>query len=128
MEKVAIPATGAAVASYAVLEQGVTYDIVVSGTVTNELNQLGDAQYQQRKDGSNFWLSWQDGSESHGFQRGVVVTCNGNDRQQWEINPNGTIAWIQYARCIADVSGKIKLAKCTSAASDRWKFTSEAAP
>jgi Ricin-type beta-trefoil lectin domain len=56
------------------------------------------------------------------------VTCNGNDRQQWEINPNGTIAWIQYARCIADVSGKIELSSCSSTASDRWKITSEAAP
>jgi Ricin-type beta-trefoil lectin domain len=55
------------------------------------------------------------------------ATCNGNDRQQWEINPNGTIAWIQYARCIADVSGKVELAKCTSGRADRWKFTSEAA-
>ncbi|HUA40126.1 MAG TPA: RICIN domain-containing protein [Streptosporangiaceae bacterium] len=55
------------------------------------------------------------------------ATCNGNDRQQWEINPNGTIAWIQYARCIADVSGKVELAKCTSGSADRWKFTSEPA-
>jgi Ricin-type beta-trefoil lectin domain len=55
------------------------------------------------------------------------TTCNGNDRQQWEINPNGTIAWIQFSRCIADVSGKVELSKCTSAASDRWTFTSEAA-
>lgn len=55
------------------------------------------------------------------------ATCNGNDRQQWEINPNGTIAWLQYARCIADVSGKIELSGCTSGPSDRWKFTSEAA-
>jgi hypothetical protein len=53
------------------------------------------------------------------------VRCNGNDRQQWEINQNGTIAWIQFSRCIADVSGKIELARCTSAASDHWKFTSE---
>lgn len=55
------------------------------------------------------------------------TTCNGNDGQQWEINPNGTIAWIQYSRCIADVSGKVKLARCTGAGSDRWTFTSEAA-
>lgn len=78
MEKVAIPATGAAVASYTVLEQGVTYDVVVSGTVENEHDQLGDAQYQQRTSGSNFWLSWQDGPDSHGVQCGVVATCNGN--------------------------------------------------
>jgi len=60
---------------------------------------------------------------------GAAITfakCNGNDREQWEINPNGTIAWIQYARCIADVSGKIKLAKCTRTGADRWDFTSEA--
>jgi|SRR5580658_989814 hypothetical protein len=50
----------------------------------------------------------------------TFTTCNGNDRQQWEINPNGTIAWIQYPRCIADVSGKVELAACTSAAADRW--------
>jgi Ricin-type beta-trefoil lectin domain len=55
------------------------------------------------------------------------ATCNGNDREQWEINPNGTIAWIQFARCIADVSGKVELARCTSRASDRSTFTSEAA-
>jgi hypothetical protein len=55
------------------------------------------------------------------------ATCNGNDRQQWEINPNGTIAWIQFARCIADVSGKVELSRCTSRTSDRWTFTSEAA-
>jgi Ricin-type beta-trefoil lectin domain len=53
------------------------------------------------------------------------ATCNGNDRQQFEINPNGTIAWIQFARCIADVGGKIVLSHCTSAAADRWTFTSE---
>ena len=55
------------------------------------------------------------------------TTCNGNDRQQFEINPNGTISWIQISRCIADVSGKVKLARCTGAASERWKFTSEKA-
>ena len=55
----------------------------------------------------------------------TFATCNGNDREQWEINPNGTIAWIQYARCIGDVSGKVKLAKCTRTAADRWNFTSE---
>jgi len=57
----------------------------------------------------------------------TFANCNGNDREQWEINPNGTIAWIQYTRCIADVSGKLELSKCTSQAADRWKFTSEAA-
>ena len=53
------------------------------------------------------------------------TTCNGNDRQQWEINPNGTIAWIQFSMCIADVSGRVELARCTNTAADRWSFTSE---
>lgn len=60
---------------------------------------------------------------------GAAITfavCNGNDRQQWEINSNGTIAWIQFAMCIADVSGKVELTRCTSAAADRWDFSSEA--
>lgn len=66
--------------------------------------------------------------ETEGSKPGAAIefkTCNGNDRQQWEVNPNGTIAWIQFSRCIADVSGKVKLARCTSAKSDRWAFTSE---
>lgn len=53
------------------------------------------------------------------------TTCNGNDRQQWEINPDGTIAWIQFPRCIADVAGKVELARCTHTAADHWAFTSE---
>ena len=62
-------------------------------------------------------------------KRGAAIkftTCNGNDRQQWEVNPNGTIAWIQYAMCIDDVSGKVELAGCASTAADRWQFISEA--
>jgi Ricin-type beta-trefoil lectin domain len=55
----------------------------------------------------------------------TFTTCNGNDRQQWEINSNGTIAWIQFARCIADLSGRVELSSCTSAAADRWQFTAE---
>jgi hypothetical protein len=68
--------------------------------------------------------------QTDGSKLGAAIrfaTCNGNDRQQWEINPNGTIAWIQISRCIADVAGKVEFAKCTSAASDRWTFTSEGA-
>jgi len=55
----------------------------------------------------------------------TFATCNGNDRQQWEINPNGTIAWIQFPRCIADVAGKVKLARCTRTAADHWDFRAE---
>ena len=68
--------------------------------------------------------------QTDGSKVGAAIrfaTCNGNDRQQWEINPDGTISWIQISRCIADVSGKVELARCTGAASDHWRFTSEAA-
>jgi 3D (Asp-Asp-Asp) domain-containing protein len=61
-------------------------------------------------------------------KRGAAIsftTCNGNDRQQWEVNPNGTIAWIQYAMCVDDLSGKVELGSCASTAADRWGFTSE---
>ncbi len=61
-------------------------------------------------------------------KRGAAIkftTCNGNDLQQWEINPNGTIAWIQYAMCIDDLSGKVELGSCASSAADRWDFSSE---
>jgi hypothetical protein len=53
------------------------------------------------------------------------ATCNGNAREQWEINPNGTITWIQYARCIEQSGDKIKMAKCTTSAAEQWTFTSE---
>jgi 3D (Asp-Asp-Asp) domain-containing protein len=53
------------------------------------------------------------------------TTCNGNDLQQWEVNPNGTIAWIQYAKCVDDRSGKVELGSCKSTAADRWDFSSE---
>jgi len=68
--------------------------------------------------------------ETEGSKPGSAIeftTCNGNDRQQWEINPNGTIAWIQISRCIADVSGKVELSTCASSTANRWTFTSEAA-
>jgi Ricin-type beta-trefoil lectin domain len=55
----------------------------------------------------------------------TFATCNGNDREQWSINPNGTISWIQFTMCIDDVSGQVELGTCTSAAADRWDFTSE---
>jgi hypothetical protein len=53
------------------------------------------------------------------------ATCNGNDRQQWEINPDGTITWIQFSRCIADTSGQVRLTRCTKGAAQRWHFTGE---
>jgi Ricin-type beta-trefoil lectin domain len=66
--------------------------------------------------------------ETEGSKSGSAIkftTCNGNDRQQWEINPNGTIAWIQFALCIADVGGKVELSSCKASAANRWTFISE---
>ncbi|MFI5035548.1 MAG: ricin-type beta-trefoil lectin domain protein [Acidimicrobiales bacterium] len=56
------------------------------------------------------------------------ATCNGGPRQQWSINPNHTITWIQYTRCVALAGGRVKLAACTTSAADRWSFTAEPAP
>lgn len=69
--------------------------------------------------------------QARGSKPGAAIeftTCNGNDRQQWAINPNGTIGWIQYSWCIAVVSGGLQLSSCTGKPSDRWVFTSDAAP
>jgi hypothetical protein len=54
----------------------------------------------------------------------TFATCNGNPREQWEINPNGTITWVQYAMCLAESGSRISLAKCTGAKSERWNVTS----
>lgn len=53
------------------------------------------------------------------------ATCTGNDRQQWEIGTSGTIAWIQYLRCVGVTRGKVVLSKCNNKPSVRWGFTPE---
>lgn len=55
------------------------------------------------------------------------ATCDGNDRQQWEIGQHGTIAWIQYRRCIVDDAGTIQLGRCAARDADLWRFTAEKA-
>jgi hypothetical protein len=57
----------------------------------------------------------------------VFATCNGNPRQQWEIDPNGTIEWVQYTICVKETGSSIELARCTDAKSEQWIFTSEKA-
>ena len=57
----------------------------------------------------------------------LFATCNGNPREQWEINPNGTITWIQYSMCLTEAGAGIRLAKCTGGKSERWTFTVEKA-
>jgi len=55
----------------------------------------------------------------------VFAGCNGNADEQWSINPNGTITWIQYTFCVAEAGAAVELAKCSGSASDHWSFTSE---
>lgn len=53
------------------------------------------------------------------------ATCTGGPRQQWEVNPNGTLTWVQYTRCIADESGRIMMTACTGKANEQWVFKRE---
>jgi hypothetical protein len=50
------------------------------------------------------------------------TTCNGGPREQWEINPSGTITWIQNSACIVQAATRVKLAKCSASAAERWMF------
>jgi hypothetical protein len=51
--------------------------------------------------------------------------CTGGPYQQWEINTNGTIAWIQYLRCITDVKGTVEFGGCNADPNNQWSFSSE---
>jgi len=52
------------------------------------------------------------------------AVCNGGSREQWEINPNGTITWTQYSACLEASLTRVKLAKCSDAAAEQWTFVS----
>jgi hypothetical protein len=56
------------------------------------------------------------------------ATCNGGPREQWEINPNGTIAWIQHSACVSLTAKRIKLAKCSASPGERWTFVAQSSP
>ena len=51
--------------------------------------------------------------------------CTGGPREQWEINPNGTITWIQYNACVNLVAARIKLSKCSASPAERWTFVAQ---
>jgi Ricin-type beta-trefoil lectin domain len=53
------------------------------------------------------------------------ASCDGGPRQQWEINPSGTITWIQYSACVSQVAARVKLTKCSNSAAERWTFVAE---
>jgi hypothetical protein len=50
------------------------------------------------------------------------ASCTGGPREQWEINPNGTITWIQMSACIEESTRRLKVAKCSSAPAQQWTF------
>lgn len=52
--------------------------------------------------------------------------CGGGPREQWSVNENGTITWIQYTFCVAEVSGRVQLAKCTGSKAEKWVFKAAA--
>ncbi len=56
------------------------------------------------------------------------AACRGGPNEQWEINANGTITTIQVGLCISQSGTGLELAKCTTAASEKWTYTSEAPP
>ncbi|HLH45980.1 MAG TPA: RICIN domain-containing protein [Acidimicrobiales bacterium] len=55
----------------------------------------------------------------------VWADCNGNDREQWEVNPDGTITWVQYTRCLAPSGHGVVMTACTGRAAERWLFHRE---
>jgi hypothetical protein len=50
------------------------------------------------------------------------TSCTGGPYEQWEINANGTIAWIQYLRCITDVAGTVVFGRCAATPDNEWTF------
>lgn len=53
------------------------------------------------------------------------ATCNGGPREQWEINPNGTITWTQSSACIEAASARVRLVKCSDASAEQWTFVAK---
>ena len=56
------------------------------------------------------------------------AACRGGPNEQWEINADGTITTIQVGLCISQSGTSLELAKCTTAASEKWTYRSEAPP
>lgn len=54
--------------------------------------------------------------------------CTGGPFQQWETGSDGTIAWIQYLRCIGDIRGTVELVKCQPGPDNEWYYRSEKRP
>jgi hypothetical protein len=53
------------------------------------------------------------------------AVCDGGPREQWEINPNGTITWIQYSACVEQTANRIELTKCSNSRAERWTFVAQ---
>jgi hypothetical protein len=50
------------------------------------------------------------------------AACTGGPHEQWSVNPDGTITWIQYTFCVADVSERVEMTTCTGKAPQKWSF------
>lgn len=51
--------------------------------------------------------------------------CSGGPRQQWETTSGGSIAWVQYLRCIGVRGKTVVLAHCGSSRAVHWRLTTE---
>jgi hypothetical protein len=48
--------------------------------------------------------------------------CDGDAGEQWEVNPNGTITWVQYTRCLEARDHRVVMTGCHDSADEHWSF------
>lgn len=54
------------------------------------------------------------------------TTCTGKTTEEFEMGSHSTIEWIEYVRCVDEVSGELKLAQCpTTSKAHMWTRTAE---
>jgi hypothetical protein len=50
------------------------------------------------------------------------AACDGDPNEEWELNNNKTITWMQYTRCLEAVDGRVYMAACTGAKDQDWAW------
>jgi hypothetical protein len=50
------------------------------------------------------------------------AACDGDPNEEWELNDNRTITWMQYARCLEPVGGRVYMAASTGAKDQAWTW------
>jgi hypothetical protein len=60
------------------------------------------------------------GSGSH--RPMIWATCDGDPNEEWELNDNRTITWMQYTRCLEAVDGRVYMATCAGAKDQHWTW------